>query len=839
MADPLAPTVPERPPIEAGRDERPAGAVSRVALGAVDDVDPIARELVRARAETGLFGEAAPVTIGRYRVIERVGAGGMGVVWSAWDPELGRGVALKLASSGSAQARAQVLDEGRALAKLSHPHVVPIYDVLDAPEGVFLVMELVRGRTLRVFAIDAEIPALIGAYRQAGEGLAAAHEAGLIHRDFKADNAVIGADHRVRVLDFGLAHTVADEMLPAIAGTPRYMAPEQLQGLALTAAVDQYGLCVALEEAVRARGAIPAWLAPILTRGSAPRAQDRFDSMAELVRALALTPAARWRKRVMIAGSTIAVGALVSAFALGRARREDPPCEIGAALLAQTWSPELHTRAVGHLTALHGGYAREAVPRIVGTLDDYAASWVRGQRDACMAHQTGAISSAMLDRRTACLARRKGSLATLGELAISARAEDVPGMVVAAGSLPDLVACGDDDALLSPVPAPAAARADEAAALADKIARVDVERDAGRISDATADANAAVTEARALAYEPLIARALVARGRIGLSLVGMERGTADFVEATQLALAMGDDPLAIEAFARAAYAIATTSTLPATEGLPLIEAITRRAGNRAAFARALLHHNIGAVALAHGERAAARTAFEQARREAKGQTGSAEIELTSVLFSLMIVLDDPTERDRIGAELVAMRVAILGANHPLTLEAQIARASLSGDPRGVRAAMTPACTAMATLHPDQRPLIRECAYDLAWRSLVADDRSAAAAMASRVIDAAEATSSDSRVLRARAFLMIATGDAEGAAHVLTEIAPIGPSEPWWQRLTSIDVALGLALAERARHQQVASMRALDLAERLSRELAALAPIEIADRLDAISTLRAR
>src|SRR5689334_20509552 len=93
--------------------------------------DPLARAVARAQAEAGLFGDAAPVTLGRYRIIERVGAGGMGVVWSAWDPELGRGVALKLAAVADAAGRARALDEGRALARLSHPNVVPIYDVID------------------------------------------------------------------------------------------------------------------------------------------------------------------------------------------------------------------------------------------------------------------------------------------------------------------------------------------------------------------------------------------------------------------------------------------------------------------------------------------------------------------------------------------------------------------------------------------------------------------------------------------------------------------------------------------------------------------------------------
>src|SRR5512147_1318791 len=111
-------------------------------------VDPLERAVAKARSEAALFGEAAPVTVGRYRLIERAGAGGMGVVWSAWDPELGRGVALKLASSGDEAARTRARDEGRALARLSHPNVVPIFDVLEHADGVFLVMELVKGETL-------------------------------------------------------------------------------------------------------------------------------------------------------------------------------------------------------------------------------------------------------------------------------------------------------------------------------------------------------------------------------------------------------------------------------------------------------------------------------------------------------------------------------------------------------------------------------------------------------------------------------------------------------------------------------------------------------------------
>ncbi len=845
MADPLAPTVPFRPraePAEGDREAEGAGAaeIVRVIVAAAGDVDPIARGIARARAEAGLFGEATAHTIGRYRMIERAGAGGMGVVWSAWDPELGRGVALKLASSGDARTRAQVLDEGRALARLSHPNVVPIFDVLDAPEGVFLVMELVKGRTLREFAATASVTELLRAYRQAGEGLAAAHQAGLIHRDFKADNAILGADDRVRVLDFGLAHGIEDTGVPTIAGTPRYMAPEQRDGLALTPAVDQYGLCVALEEALRSRGPVPKWLVPILARGSARDTGDRYAGMAELVRALALTPAAKWRQRALIAGSSTAVVAIVAAFAIGRARRAAPPCENGAALIAPSWGPAVRGRALAHLATLASGYAPEARVRIVEGLDRYATQWIDVQRDACLAHQAGTISEAMLDRRDVCLARRNGALAAIGELATSADAAAISGIVIAVGSLPALAACGDDDSLLSPVAPPPTAIAARVALVADRIGRVDVERDAGRTEEASRDAQAAMVEARGLGYPPVLARALVARGRIALSLSDRDRGAGDFTEATRLALAVGDDALAIEAYARAAYAIATTSAESATEGLALIEAITTRAGSRAAFARALLHHNIGAVALAAGDRVAARRWFERARGEASGLTGGAAIELTSILLGLMIVVDDPVVRDQIGASLVASRIAVLGPNHPSTLEAEIMRASLASDPRRVRDALAPPCTAMATLHPEQRASIRECAYEVTWRALVAGDDAVAATMAARVIAAADpdASNSDSRVVRAHAFLRLARGDAAGAASELAAIEPNGDGAQWWKRLTTIDVALGLALAHQAANDPASSYD-LEHVEFLCHHLAAAPPLDIAARLDAVATLRAR
>ena len=175
--------------------------------------------------------------------------------------------------------------------------MVPVFDVGALEDRVYLVMELIRGQSLRAFAATQPPRQILAAYRQCCEGLTAAHEARLVHRDFKPDNAVMGADGRVRIIDFGLAVESLDEHgAPggARGGTPRYMAPEQQRGESLTAATDQYAFAVSLREALPE---VPVWLSRVLARAEAPRPQERYASMRELGAALALDPRARWRRR--------------------------------------------------------------------------------------------------------------------------------------------------------------------------------------------------------------------------------------------------------------------------------------------------------------------------------------------------------------------------------------------------------------------------------------------------------------------------------------------------------------------------------------------------------------
>ena len=152
-------------------------------------------------------------TIDRYVVIEQLGRGGMGVVYRAYDPELDRSVAIKvLRAARTDQARARLLREAQALARLTHPNVVAVHDAGTFGDEVFIATELVDGTTLKAWLREKprtrrEILAVLVA---AGDGLDGAHRAGLVHRDFKPDNVMIGKDGRARVLDFGLARAIGD-----------------------------------------------------------------------------------------------------------------------------------------------------------------------------------------------------------------------------------------------------------------------------------------------------------------------------------------------------------------------------------------------------------------------------------------------------------------------------------------------------------------------------------------------------------------------------------------------------------------------------------------------------
>jgi serine/threonine protein kinase len=308
-------------------------------FGDCDSCRSVLVECARGDARSG--GPLLPG--GRYRIEGAIGAGAMGVVYSARDLQLDRKVALKLLrpdAPGVApeRQRALVLAEARALARLAHPNVLAVHDVGEDGERLFMAMEFVEGGTLSAWLRERPRPlaAVLDAFIQAGRGLAAAHAAGLVHRDFKPDNVLVGGDGRVRVSDFGLA--VRAKTRQGRGGSPAFMSPEQLRGEVAEARSDEFGFCVALflaathempfagrddEERLQSIRQGPHWpasakvpppLRALLTRGLRFEASQRFDSMAGLVDELERVRRRRLSTRAL-AGAALAALALVAGFA--------------------------------------------------------------------------------------------------------------------------------------------------------------------------------------------------------------------------------------------------------------------------------------------------------------------------------------------------------------------------------------------------------------------------------------------------------------------------------------------------------------------------------------------
>ncbi len=352
-----------------------------------DEIDPAGRTL------------APGERVNRYQIQELIGVGAIGAVYAAHDPQLHRRVALKVLRAGgvtgspAGDLKSRLLREARAMAQLSHPNVVTVHDAGTYADGVFLAMELVDGITLaRWLKGDARgLDEILHMFRAAGEGLAAAHRSGLVHRDFKPDNVLVGDDGRVRVTDFGLARPTSWEKTGphraigggdawvrtvvtrtgVVAGTPAYMAPEQFAGKPPDPRSDQFSFCVALYEAIyRERPfagptlddlvdaiihgrvaapppglSVPGALRAAVLRGLSVKREDRHPSMDALLRELAAVPggieARRPRRRrpavVIGAVGALAVGAvaLTAALVAAGGESESPPARTARPALAE------------------------------------------------------------------------------------------------------------------------------------------------------------------------------------------------------------------------------------------------------------------------------------------------------------------------------------------------------------------------------------------------------------------------------------------------------------------------------------------------------------------------
>ena len=630
------------------------------------------------------IGQLPPgARIDRYQILAAVGRGGMGEVYAAYHPDLDRRIALKVVNesgAGAPEHRARLLREARAIARLSHPNVITVHDAGTVDDRVYIAMEFVEGKT-----IDAWLRAKALSWREildvfvaAGRGLAAAHAAGVVHRDFKPQNVMIGRDGSVRVMDFGLARlaeepvdppdvgNAADDARPvpatvtktgALVGTLAYMAPEQFRGEPIDARADQFSFCVALYEALYGnrpllshlrssigpsaadadasqpsrRSGVPAWLRNVVTRGLSEDRGRRWASMDALLAAVS-----RGHTRVRIRAAAMGIGAVVVLLSLGGWRLavgRHVSCAVPRDRLAAVWLPgdESHPRR----QAIHRAFATSGRPtaetvwqRAAKALDDYTTQWSAMHVQTCEAtHVHGEQSGEVLDLRMACLTDTLDGVRALTDVLSRADGGMMSQAVTAASNLTPLSRCADIPALRSAVPPP---RDETTARTVDSLRRslrdATALEEVGNERAALQKAREVLQQTEATGYKPLLAEVLFL---IGVMQCESAPHQARIVLERSLyaAEASRDDITAAKACSSLASVVGDSQD-PQQESdrwANLAHAILDRIASPQKRIRAWVFHNQALTRLRQGDAAAALPLYEQAltlKEEALGRRSS-------------------------------------------------------------------------------------------------------------------------------------------------------------------------------------------------------------------------
>ncbi len=499
--------------------------------------DTATKPLPGHAAPPAAVGELAQGTaVGRFIVLNQIGKGGMGVVYAAWDPRLGRRVALKvLRRDADASERGRILREARALAQLAHPNVVGIYELGEIDEAPFIAMELIDGQSLGDLVKGAlKQDQVFELFDQVGRGLAAVHGLGIVHRDFKPGNVFVGRDGRVCIGDFGLA-IASDgdtsqvggqrgERLPAASilegeitvagatpGTPAYMPPEQILGEPLDARCDQYAFAIALWLAVYGerpftkqdlgltykppppRPTKPTWagraVEPVLRRALSHRREDRYPDMLALL--AALNHRRRLPRRLLGAVLSLFVLAALAGLLAPRVLASDP-CGVEKRALAAV-PPELRRLLQANST--------NPLADVPAHLDAYVAQWRNAADSVCRRRD-------LPDRPVvqACLDQRLGDLQALAAV-LAAHPEAAANALPAVLALPTPISCirnerkGPDDAPTK-----------QRQGLEAQLARARAAWLAGRQAEAVDKASSALAEAQRVGDERAVAEAWFLQG---------------------------------------------------------------------------------------------------------------------------------------------------------------------------------------------------------------------------------------------------------------------------------------------------------------------------------------
>ncbi|HVI03844.1 MAG TPA: serine/threonine-protein kinase [Enhygromyxa sp.] len=658
--------------------------------------------------------------------MNRLGEGGMGTVYAAYDDRLDRKIAIKLLRTSrldSAEARERTLREARALARLSHPNVVHVYEVGELDDQLFVAMEFLAGPTLRSW-LDSVEPRgwkqCLEIWLQAGRGLAAAHAQGIIHRDFKPHNAMFGADGRVRVLDFGLASLGEHEPLGdgdspdpskpieaqitrtgVVLGTPAYMAPEQFAGRRADARTDQFGFCVALYEALygerpfegrtysdlrravesgkirpaQAGTSVPAWVRKVVLRGLANDPDQRWPSMAALLDALGSGRRRATLQRTLsgTAGLALAAAGTLAYGYWDEARRE-ANCELAGARIDEVWNDERRAAVEQAIVATQVLDAEPTAAKVLALIDRQAQSWRRARTEVCMDVEVReSWDDSLEDRAQWCLEQRWDDLEILiagltdpDVLAVQRAIEVAYKGVIAEDAVDPCV----DEARLALYPLPPSREREPIRAVRAELARADLLGRSGKYAAGLEVAKQALTQAEALGWVPLTASARYQVGSLSSYVGDIEAALASLTDAYFEAAQIGNGQQSAMSAALLVYVL-TEDLYRLSDArhwgrLAELELLRMGAGEDG-LVRASYHQYVGNLEMREGNFERAKAEVGQAlalRREILGPEHPNAILTVGALAVVHYMAKEYDQAAALYEQQVTLAERTLGPEHP-------------------------------------------------------------------------------------------------------------------------------------------------------------------------------
>ncbi len=614
--------------------------------------------------------------MGRYVVLGELGRGAMGVVYRAFDPDLDRRIALKVIAPESGQRPSDLSREARVLAKFEHPNIATIYDVGFWGEHLFIAMELVDGGHLQAWLTQRRTSAeVVSILLQAGWGLHAAHERGVVHRDFKPSNVLVGRDGRARVADFGLARlrcemqetvSAGDSMRGLVessrewAGTPGYMAPEVLSGEAQTPRSDLYSYCVAVHKALEGYR-VSAGLVRVIVRGLRGDPSTRPASMRALLEEMeqVQTRRARVRAAWFLGGAIVGISGAAALVAIP----DSVDCDSEVAAWTERFG-DARTQALERsLGDADFAYAEDSARRVVDSLGRFEEAWLAVYARSCAAEQRDELE---------CLEDQRGRLDALWTALERGGGDVVEHALPAVARLPRPQVC--TGLALAPraplVPADVSARS-EVASVRERLRAADALSETGQGSSSLEVARAALRSAESLQHPPLVAEAAFSMGLALEALGESAEAEVELERAATLGWSSGNERVALDAMLHLVWVVGRDRA-DASAGEVWLS-VARATLDRADWSKPVVADYwvaAGSLAASRGRWAEARVAHTRSLEIRREMLGEAHPDTVQSLGNLATV---DIEQGDLSSALVRLRVAakraesVFGSEHPQAL----------------------------------------------------------------------------------------------------------------------------------------------------------------------------